>query len=157
MSTIEDQLNYFSDIVGYSHGLNSMMPSNGVKLHADDTPWMTPYLNDLIQKRQKVSKEKSTSLFKIYRNRVNSERKAAKSKYCQSKIEHLNDTDPTKWWSICKNICGTSRGNKSIVDKLLETESPSIKSKIKLANDINSAYLEPLQITPNYLQAVKFP
>ena len=114
---------------------------------------LTPYLKDLIQKRQKVSKEKSTSLFKIYRNRVNSERKAAKSKYYQSKIEHLKDTDPKKWWSICKNICGTSRAN----DKLLETESPSIKSKIKLPNDINSAHLKPLQITPNYFQAVKFP
>ena len=38
-----------------------------------------------------------------------------------------------------------SIANTSIVNKLLETESPSNNSKIKLANDINSAFLEPLQ------------
>ena len=143
LSTIEDHLNYFSDIVMV--GLNSMMPLKVVKLHVDDTPWMTPYLKDLIWKRQKALKENNTSLFKIYRNKVNSERKAAKSKYYQSKVEHLKDTDPKKWWSICKKIGGMSKANTSIVNKLLETESPSTNSKIKLANDINSAFLEPLQ------------
>ena len=121
------------------------MPLKVVKLHVDHTPWMTPYLKDLIRKRQKALKENNTSLFKIYHNKVNSERKAAKSKYYQSKVEHLKDTDPKKWWSICKKISGMSKANTSIGNKLLETESPSTNSKIKLANDINSAFLEPLQ------------
>ena len=42
----------------------------------------------------------------LMRNRVKNERKAAKQiKYYQSKFEHLNDTNPKKWWWICKNIC----------------------------------------------------
>jgi hypothetical protein len=42
-----------------------------VKLHQNDTPWMTPYLKDLIHHRQKALKENNTLLFKFYRNKVN--------------------------------------------------------------------------------------
>ena len=48
-----------------------------------------------------------------------------------------------------------SKGNTSIVNKLLETESPSTNSKIKLANDINSAFLEPLQNYPKLCPSTK--
>ena len=41
-----------------------------------------------------------------------------------------------------------SKPNTGIVNKLLEMESPSTNSKIQLANDINSAFLEPLQSYP---------
>ena len=44
-----------------------------------------------------------------------------------------------------------SKANTSIVNKLLETESPSTNSKIKLANDINSAFLKPLQKLPQII------
>ena len=47
--TIEEQLNYFYDSLMI--GLNSVMPSKLVKLHQNDTPWMTPYLKDLIHHR----------------------------------------------------------------------------------------------------------
>ncbi len=57
-------------------GLNSMMPSKLVKLHTDDTPWVTPYFKDLIRNRQKALKENNIPLFKLYRNRVNRERKS---------------------------------------------------------------------------------
>jgi hypothetical protein len=87
-------------------GLNSMMPSKPVKLHQNDTPWMTPYFKDLIHHRQKALKENNILLFNFYRNKVNRERKIIKSKFCKSKIEHLKHVDPMKWWSICKKICG---------------------------------------------------
>ena len=109
---------------------------------------MSPCLKDLMRKRQPALKENNTLLFKFYRNRVNGERKAARPKYYQSKVDFLKDTDPKKWWSFCKKICGMSKANTSIVNKLLETESPSTNSKIKLANDINSAFLESLQNYP---------
>ena len=73
LSTIEYQLNYFSDMIMI--GLNSLTPSKVIKLHVDDTPWMSPYLKDLIRKRQTALKENNTLLFKFYRNRVNREEK----------------------------------------------------------------------------------
>ena len=124
LSTIEDQLNYFSDMIMI--GLNSLTPSKVIKLHVDDAPWMSPYLKDLIRKRQTALKEKNTFLFKFFRNRVNRERKAARSKYYQSKVDFLKDTDPKKWWSFCKKIRGMPKANTSIVNKLLERESSSI-------------------------------
>ena len=78
LSTIEDQLNYFSDMIII--GLNSLMPSKVIKLLVDDTPWMSPYMKDLIHKRQTALKENNTLLFKFYCNRVR-ERKADKSEY----------------------------------------------------------------------------
>ena len=45
----------------------------------------------------------------------------------------------------CKMIFGMSKSNGSIVNKLLKMESPSTNCKIKLANDINSTFLDPLQ------------
>ena len=55
LSTIEDQLNYFSDMIMI--GLNSLTPSKVIKLHVDDTPWMSPYLKDLIRERQTATKQ----------------------------------------------------------------------------------------------------
>ena len=48
-----------------------------------------------------------------------------------------------------------SRANTSIVNKLLETESLSTNSNIKRANDINSAFHEPLQNYPKLCPITK--
>jgi hypothetical protein len=93
-------------------------------------------------------KENNILLFKFYRNKVNRETKIIKLKFYKSKIDHLKHVDPKKWWSICKKICGMSKPNTGIVNILLEMESPSTNSKIQLANDINSTFLEPLPSYP---------
>ena len=67
------------------------MPSKITKLLVDDAPWMSPCLKDLIRKRQTALKEKNTLRFKFYRHRVNRERKAARSKYYESKVDFLKD------------------------------------------------------------------
>jgi hypothetical protein len=117
------------------------------------TPLGWPHI--LIHHRRKALKENNILLFKFYRNKVNRERKIIKSKFYKSKIEHLKHVDPKKWWSICKKICGMSKPNTGIVNKLLEMESPSTNPKIQLANDINSAFLEPLQSYPKLPVVVK--
>ena len=48
-----------------------------------------------------------------------------------------------------------SKPNTGIVNKLLEMESPSTNPKIQLANDINSAFLEPLQSYPKLSRSSK--
>ncbi len=93
--TIENQLNYFKDTVMI--GLNSMMPSKLVKLHTDDTPWVTPYFKDLIRIRQKALKENNIPLFKLYRNRVNRKRKKLKSSYYNNKVKHLKEGFQGTW------------------------------------------------------------
>ena len=72
-------------------GQNSLTRSKVIKLHVDDTPYMSLNLKDLVRKRQTALKENNTLLSKFYRNRVNRERKAAISKYYESKIDFLKD------------------------------------------------------------------
>lgn len=92
-------------------------------------------------------KQNRTILLRFYRNRVNEGRKLVKAKYYHAKLKDLKDTEPKKWRSECKRLCGMSKSNKDIVSKLFPGESPcNLRSyKVNLANDINSVFLEPQQ------------
>ena len=87
-------------------------------------------------------KENRSLQFKFYRNQVNRERKRIKSKYYEAKIIDLRNTEPKKWWSECKKLCGMSKPSIDIASKFIG-ESQTIKDKIDLANKINLAFLDP--------------
>ena len=69
------------------------MPVKSLKIHTQDAPWMTGHLKSLIRKRQKAF-SRNCLTFKLYRNRVNRERKRCKSIYYQTKIKDLGVTEP---------------------------------------------------------------
>ena len=93
-------------------------------------------------------KDNCHTQFKFYRNQVNRERKYAKAKYYDAKVKDLKSTEPMKWWSECKKLCGMSKPVINIAAKFLD-ESQTIEDKINLANEINLAFLEPQK---NYLK-----
>ena len=62
----EDKLKYFTNII--STGMVLIMPKKSVKLHANDTPWMTEKLKSMLQQRQKSLSQNNITLFKVYRN-----------------------------------------------------------------------------------------
>ena len=150
--SIDDKYNYFNTMI--LTGLNIIMPIKSIKLHINDVPWMTGHLKGLINRRQRALKENNQIQFRFYRNRVNRERKLAKSKYYEAKVKEIKDTEPKKWWSECKRLCGMSKPKTDIVSKLLD-ESPTTYDKINLANDINSAFLEPQENYPKLSSTCK--
>ncbi len=120
--SIDDKYNYFNTMI--LTGLNIIMPIKSIKLHINDVPWMTGHLKGLINRRQRALKENNQIQFRFYRNRVNRERKLAKSKYYEAKVKEIKDTEPKKWWSECKRLCEMSKPKTDIVSKLLD-ESPT--------------------------------
>ena len=122
--------------------MDTIMPAKTINLHINDVPRMTGHLKHLIKCRQEALKDNCSTQFKFYRNQVNRERKYAKAKYYDAKLKDLKNTEPKKWWSECKKLCGMSKPVINIAAKLLD-ESQAIEDKINLANEINLAFLEP--------------
>ena len=143
---INEKYAFFNNII--IMGMDSIMPAKAINLHINDVPWMTGHLKHLIKCRQKALKDNCPTQFKFYRNQVNRERKYAKAKYYDAKVKDLKNTEPKKWWSECKKLCGMSKPVINIAAKLLD-ESQTIEDKINLANEINLAFLEPQK---NYLK-----
>lgn len=141
MINTQDKLQFFSAIIDI--GLNTIIPAKKVKLHRNDVPWMTGHLKLLIKKRQEALEQSNHALFRFYRNRVNKDRKLCKSKYYQSKMEELGDSNCKEWWKECKRLCGMVKKNNDIATTLLD--SPDFQEKLVLANQINKAFLQPQQ------------
>ena len=82
-------------------GLDIIMPLKRVRLNTKDAPWMTPELKSMIIKRQRAFHDlgPNSIQYKFYRNTVNRKRKLCKSKFHESKIQHLKDKDPKRWWN----------------------------------------------------------
>ena len=140
----ESQLQMFTNLV--KNGLDNIMPERSKKVFPLDAPWMTMKLKDLIRRRQLAfHTDRSSLVYKFYRNAVNRERKKCKSQYYSSKVEELKGAKPRLWWREVKKICGSSGKNDSQLMNSLYVPAYENKSQEEIANAINSAFLEPLQ------------
>lgn len=107
---------------------------------------MSTKLKELILLRQKAfHKDRTSAVFKFYRNAVNRERKKCKSQYYSTNVEALKVTKPHLWWKEVNRLCGASSSKEAnLLDKFHVPEFNN-KSEQEIANAINSAFLEPLQ------------
>ena len=69
--------------------LDHVMPTRTRKVHSTEPPWITPPLNNLLQKRQSALSRGDDQIFRELRNRVNRERKMCRANYYQAEVEHL--------------------------------------------------------------------
>ncbi|XP_028515119.1 uncharacterized protein LOC110239869 [Exaiptasia diaphana] len=127
-------------------GLDIIMPLERVRLHTKDAPWMTPELKSLIIKRQKYYHQfgASSIQYRFYRNLVNRKRKCCKAKFYESKIQHLKDNDPKRWWSEVKRLSGSSSHRGDLRSQINVADLNNLPPK-DLANFLNHELLEPLQ------------
>ena len=139
----EDMANFFYDIV--SIGLDLLMPIKRIKKISADVPWMTDKLKTFIKKRQEAffSYGPKSNCFKYYRNIVNRERKACKSKYYTTQVHSKEKDNPKAWWSEIKRLGGMKSMNSSLIN-LINIAGLEDISEQELANRINTAFLEPL-------------
>ena len=132
---------YFTDVL--SIGLSYILPEKRFMVHPNDHPWINEDVRRLIKPRQRALFAGNTTLFKLYRNRINRKRKNRKADYYKSKVENLKHSNPKQWWREVKHISGM-------------ISSPSLQNCIKienldnlpisdLANAINNAFLEPMK------------
>ena len=99
----------------------------------------------LTKKRQQafVTYGSKSTIFKQYRNLVNREQKSCRAKYYKLNIDRLKEYNPKHWWNEVKRI--SNFGNKQDPISLTNVESFSNLTKIEQANEINKAFLGPLE------------
>ena len=116
-----------------------------VKLHINDPPWITVELKKLIKRRQLAFHDNHVNLCRIYRNRVNRERKRWLSKFFSMKVKHLKETKPSLWWKEVKRISGMIPGSRTeglqMQLKLGHSDEPSVG----IADRINETFLDSMR------------
>jgi hypothetical protein len=73
-------------------------------------------------------------MFRHYRNRVNRERKSCRARLFSSKVQHLKETKPSRWWNEVKEIAGMTPS----------TSSEDLRNQIHLHNIDNLTILTTL-------------
>ena len=76
-------------------------------------------------------------------NSVNRERKSCRAKYYKLNIDRLKEHNPKHWWNEVKRISNFS--NKQDPISLTNVETFSNLNQIEQANEINKAFLGPLE------------
>ena len=142
-NSCEKMWNFFYDVI--FAGLDLLMPIKEIKISTTDAPWMNDRLKLLIKKRQQafVTYGSKSIIFKQYRNLVNRERKSCRAKYYKLNIDRLKEYNPKHWWNEVKRISNFS--NKQDPISLTNVETFSNLTQIEQANEINKAFLGPLE------------
>ena len=144
-NTCENKSKVFNDL--FTIGLENILPEKSIKIYPTDTPWMSVKLKNLIHQRQiAFHKKKTNSLsYKFYRNAVNKERKRCKAAYYASKVKDLKGVNQRKWWDEISKLSGSKKKNSNLQCSLNIPEYND-KTNPEIANAINEALLDPLQI-----------
>lgn len=94
----------FEDLVNTA--LDIIMPLKKYQMHSNNPSWITPEFINLIKRRQQAFAQKHMTVYRYYRNLVNTERKTLRSHYFSSKVGQLKNTKPSAWWHELKKISG---------------------------------------------------
>ena len=104
MDSCNDKFHYFSFIV---NGIVDLyLPMKRIKSDSSDKPWVTPEIKRLITKRQATWNSGNNIMFRLYRNKVNTLCKRARSRFYNSNVADCFESNLHKWWSNIKNIAG---------------------------------------------------
>ena len=72
-------------------------PTQVVKLHSTDKPWISPKIKLLIKKRQKALVQKKMYLWRFLRNKIARLLSRAEKFYYKDRIQNLKTCDPAGW------------------------------------------------------------
>ena len=126
-------------------GLDFVLPLKSKTIIANEPPWISKQLKSLIHERKIALARGDRDCFHRLRNRVKRLRKSCRAKYYESKVEHLRNCEPRRWWKEVKSLGGmqsaTRTGSTSVL-KHLDLGPDS--SRTALANVINNAFLAPM-------------
>ena len=89
------------------------MPLRSKTIYSGEPSWINATLKDLMRRRQRALALGNFSGFRLFRNRLNRERKACRAKYYDAKVAHLKNCKPSVWWSEVKKLSGLSSASPS--------------------------------------------
>ena len=145
LNNCEEIVKLFADLI--TIGLNSIMPLQTFKLHVNDQPWVTAEFKNLIKLRQRAFVKGDKEFFHLYHNlyHLNRERKSCRTRFYSSKVQHFEETKPSRWWSDVKKIAGMTptAGFDDFRSKLHLDQTDNL-DPYEIANLINDVFLEPI-------------
>ena len=145
--TCQDKFEIFSSTINSL--IDTHLPYHSVKSNSNDQPWITETFHHLIKRRQFYFQSGNEIMFRMYRNKVNRERKRLKQHYVSKTLQNLKTVNPKKWWDCIKSITGKATKNDSL-HSLAQNEQNG--DMVGLATQINisfhkvSSHLPPLNI-----------
>ena len=84
------------------HNIDLFLPTNDIRIHANDKPWINCEVKSLINKRQQAFKNKNENLWKHFRNKVKRAIISAKDKFYNKRIRKFKLNNPADWIAILK-------------------------------------------------------
>ena len=97
------------------------------------------------QDRQTRFARDEEASFRRLRNRVSRLRKSCRPKYYESKVEHLRDCAPRRWWNEVKRPGGMQSATRTDPTSVLKLFDSGPDSSLKaLANTIKNVFLAPV-------------
>ncbi len=135
LESCADQFTLFNTVM--SDLVDTHLPLKTVSRNSDDRPWITDSFRHLISLRQYHHKAGNDLQYRLFRNRVNRERKRLKARYFSSRMVELKQLNPKDWWNNIKEITGQRRKNNNlqpVADVLCQG------SMVELAGEINKAF-----------------
>lgn len=115
----------------------------GMKGSASQETEVTCCLKRLLQKRQQPFASGDMFLFKLFRNKVNHERKRRGPIYYNNKVRDLKDTRIRDWWREVKQLCGN--GDSAWKEKRSILRIHTDCTDRDLADKINEAFASVMQ------------
>ena len=85
-----------------SLAIDLFFPTNTIKIHATDKPWMTPMLKQLIMQRQRAFHSSDRAVWLHHRDKVQREISLQKRTYYARKIQNLKNSNSRQWWNYIK-------------------------------------------------------
>ncbi len=95
--------------------IDTHLPYHSVKSNSNDQPWITETFHHLIKRRQFYFQSGNEIMFRMYRNKVNRERKRLKQHYVSKTLHNLKTVNPKKWWDCIKFITGKATMNRMVI------------------------------------------
>ncbi len=148
MNTCKEKFEHFQSTV--ENLLDEHMPKQVVTKVHRHKPWVTRQFEDLVRKRQwahRFNKQK----FDYYRSRVKNGARFLRREFYKSRVAHLKESDPHKWWKHTKQLLGESSNSDDPL-QAMAVERHNGDNK-QLADEINLFYqsdtkdLPPLDVT----------
>ena len=103
-----------------STGMNTLLPMKSKTIITNEPPWLNRNLKKMILARQEALSRGDMTTFRSLRNRVNRERKSCRSKYYDSRVKQLKESDPSGWWKEIKKLSGMSAATRDSTISILQ-------------------------------------
>ena len=132
LATTKGKFELFYSIL--QDAIERYLPYRKFRICSTDKPWVTSSVKTLIPRRQHafIAQGKDSHAFKLLRNKVQREIGKCKSKYFNSKVSSLKDTNVSRWWTEIKSLSGQNSKSEWWY-QLLDNDTPDNLIRLTLS------------------------